>query len=329
MTSKIRSLVMNSPSRIPMLIGVYAGLEITGASVKDVVCDSAKQVDAILALHERFQTQLLLTAMDLSVEAEAFGCQIKMSDGEIPTVIGKLATGADQIDGLIVPGVGEKRTRVQLETARALVAQATGHPVLGGLIGPFSLAGRLIGVSEALELSLTDADLLERLLVKVTGFLTDYARAFRAVKADGVIMAEPAAGLLSPRGLGRFSSKYVNQIVEESQGDDFSVIYHNCGAKLIHLPEILKTGAEVFHFGAPMDLGRALTQVDENILLAGNLDPARIFRGGTAAEVIEATQNLLNIAAGHKNFIISSGCDIPPFTPAENLQAFYATVRGM
>lgn len=311
-----------------MLIGIYAGLEITGASVKDVVCDSARQVDAILALQERFQTQFLLTAMDLSVEAEAFGCQIKMSEDEIPTVIGKQVTSPDQINGLRIPAVGEKRTRVQLYTAQSLVAQATGLPVLGGLIGPFSLVGRLIGVSEALELSLTEPELLEGLLSKVTGFLINYAQAFHMEKADGIIMAEPAAGLLSPRGMGRFSSKYVKQIVEETQSDDFSVVYHNCGAKLIHLSEIVKTGAEVFHFGAPMDLGKALAQVDANTLLAGNLDPARIFRGGTSAEVIEATQNLLNITTSYKNFIISSGCDIPPFTPAENLQTFYTTVRS-
>jgi uroporphyrinogen decarboxylase len=38
--------------------------------------------------------------------------------------------------------------------------------------------------------------------------------AFRATGVDGIIVAEPAAGLLSPRGLGRFSSPHIRQIVE-------------------------------------------------------------------------------------------------------------------
>ena len=319
---------MNSPTRIPLLIGIYAGLEITGASVREAVSNSKKQVEAILALHKQFHTQLLLTAMDLSVEAEAFGCQVRLTDDEIPTVIRKMEINADQINRLSVPEVGKDRTEVQLKTSRDLVAQNLGLPVLGGIIGPFSLAGRIIGVSEALELSLSDPDLLESLLSKVTRFLIDYTRAFRDEKADGVIMAEPAAGLLSPRGLSRFSSKYVKEIVDETQCDEFSVVYHNCGARMIHLSEIIKTGAEIFHFGAPMDIAKALEQVDRNTILAGNLDPASVFLNGTVEEVIDQTKKLLGVTAACRNFIISSGCDIPPHTPIANLEAFYSTVRS-
>ncbi|MCE5207341.1 MAG: hypothetical protein LLG42_03415 [Chloroflexi bacterium] len=31
----------------------------------------------------------------------------------------------------------------------------------------------------------------------------------------------------------------------------------------------------------------------------------------------------------HSNFILMSGCDIPPGTPAENVKAFYAVIRRM
>ncbi len=201
MNSKFGNFILNAPSRIPMPIGVYAGLEITGGSVKDAVTNSQAQSDAVLALHERFQTQVMLTAMDLSTEAEAFGCQIRMSDNEIPTVIGRLVTSANEIEHLAIPSAGNGRTGVHLRTSQQLVSQGNGIPVLGGLIGPVSLAGRLFGVSEALELSITDPDLMHVLLQKVTQFLIDYVLQFRSQGVDGVIMAEPVAGLFSPRGL--------------------------------------------------------------------------------------------------------------------------------
>ena len=82
-----------------MPIGVYAGLEITGATVKDVVTDAQAQTEAVLALHERFNTRVLLTAMDLSVEAEAFGSEVRLSADEIPIVIGRLVTNENERGG--------------------------------------------------------------------------------------------------------------------------------------------------------------------------------------------------------------------------------------
>ena len=223
-----------------MPIGVYTGLEMIGGTVKDAVTNSTHQTEAVLALHERLKTQVMLTAMDLSAEAEAFGCEVRMSEDEIPTVIGRKVTNEHEVDQLAIPVVGDKRTSIHLETARNLVRQAQGIPVLGGVIGPFSLAGRLFGVSEAMELSLTDPDLMHKILQKTTQFLTAYILAFREQGVDGVIMAEPAAGLLSPRGLAQFSSAYVKQITDGAQSRNFSIILHNCGAKIVHLPKILE-----------------------------------------------------------------------------------------
>jgi uroporphyrinogen decarboxylase len=310
-----------------MPIGVYAGLEITGASVNDAVTSARHQTEAVLALHERFHTQVMLTAMDLSAEAETFGSKISMSDDDIPTVIGRLVTTREEIDRLTIPSAGDKRTLVHIQTAHNLVVQANGLPVLGCVIGPFSLAGRLFGVSEILELSLTDPDHTARLLQKVTRFLTQYVLAFRDQGVDGVIMAEPAAGLLSPGGLAKFSSAYVKTIVDESQTDNFTILLHNCGAKIAHLPKILEAGAEIFHFGTPMDMGQAITQVDSEVIIAGNLDPTAVFHSGTIAEVKAQTSAMMSLTSPYKNFIISSGCDIPPHTPVENLDAFYTVVR--
>ena len=114
-------------------------------------------------------------------------------------------------------------------------------------LGPFSLAARLVGVSEAMELTLTEPGLMRTLLEKCTAFLTAYARAFKAAGADGLIMAEPAAGLLSPRGLLAFSSSSIKQIGAALEDGHFALILHNCAAKVLHLPAILETGLKNFH----------------------------------------------------------------------------------
>ena len=327
MPSNLVDLILNSPHAIPMTIGVYAGLEIINASVIDAVTSAQVQTEAILALHEYLGTEILMTAMDLSVEAELFGCQIKLTEDEIPTVIGRKITSAKAIEGMPIPAPNSGRARVQLKTVENLV-RASDKPVLGCMIGPFSLAGRLFGFTEVMELSITEPDALERLLDKVSRFLAEYALAFRNSGAAGVIMAEPAAGLLSPRGLAQFSAKYIRAISEQTANHGFTILYHNCGARLVHLEKILEAGLEIYHFSSPMDILNALSMVEDRIILSGNLDPAAVFLAGSPEFVRKKTRELMSQAVGHRNFVIASGCDIPPHTPLANLEAFYQAVRS-
>jgi uroporphyrinogen decarboxylase len=265
--------------------------------------------------------------MDLSVEAEAFGARVVFSDTEVPTVVGRLLTGEDAVEALRVPDVGAGRTSVYLEAVRRLAETAGDVPVIAGMIGPFSLAARLFGVSEALLETAADPEMIERLVARVTPFLASYAAAFREAGGNGVIIAEPSAGLLSPAGLSRFSSPYVRSILERAEGPGFECILHNCGARAIHLDAIKSSGAGIYHFGAPMDIVQALSRMGPGALVCGNLDPAAVFVHATVEEVAERTRTLLAATRGFRNFVISSGCDLPAETPLEHLDAFLRETR--
>lgn len=321
-------LVLASPRRLAMPIAVYPGLALTGATVRDMVNNAQAQFDAQAALQERHPLPWVLSAMDLSVEAEAFGCTLMLADHEIPSVTGRLVTDARQAERLPVPQPGDRRTAVYLETVARLRQHFRDRLVLAGCIGPFSLAARLVGVSEAMELTVTDPDLMRSVLAKSTEFLLGYARALRAAGAAGLLMAEPAAGLLSPRGMAAYSSAYIKQIVTALDDGRFAFILHNCAAKALHLPAILAAGVKTLHFGAPMDLVAALGQVPADVVVCGNLDPTGVFVQSSAAEVTARTRQLLAATQAHRNFVISSGCDIPATVPLANLEAFLQTVRA-
>jgi uroporphyrinogen decarboxylase len=325
--NSFNQFAINSPRRVVMPIAVYPGLALTNARVCDVVSNSQRQVEAATALHERYQTPVVLSAMDLSAEAEAFGCTLHLSENEVPSVTGRLVTTLDQAQRLAVPKPGDLRTAVHLEAVR-LLRQLPDKPlVLGGCIGPFSLAARLVGVSEAMELTMTDPGLMHAVLEKCTAFLSDYLRAFRAAGADGVIMAEPAAGLLSPRGMAAYSSAYIKTIAAELSDGNFAIVLHNCAAKLLHLPVILESGVKSFHFGAPMDIVAALAKAPADVVLCGNLDPAGVFCQSSPDEVKARTTSLLAATAGRRNYVLSSGCDVPPNAPLANVDAFYAAAK--
>lgn len=326
--SAFSQLVLNSNQTLALPIAVYPGLALTGAKVSDIVTNPQIQFETQLALRERFKTPFVLSAMDLSAEAEAFGCTIHKTSTEIPSVTGRLIASLEQAKKLLIPKPGDMRTAVYLETVRRLRQLPDKLLVIGGCIGPFSLAARLVGVSEAMEMTVTEPDLMHLLLEKCTGFLTSYVQAFEKEGADGVIMAEPAAGLLSPRGLSGFSSAYIKVIAAATAQRRFEIILHNCAAKVLHLPAVLETGLKAFHFGAPMDMAAALEKVPADTVVCGNLDPTGVFVQLSPPEIAARTNDLLAKASCHRNFVISSGCDVPPTAPLSSLDAFYGAANS-
>ena len=133
-----------------MPILAYPGAALAGCTVRELVTDPSAQVAAQRALHERVGTTFRLSAMDLSVEAEAFGAEVVLSESEVPTVTGRLVRDEAEIARLAVPAVGAGRTRVYVETVRRLAAEGGDGPVLAGMLGPFTLASRILGISETL-----------------------------------------------------------------------------------------------------------------------------------------------------------------------------------
>jgi uroporphyrinogen decarboxylase len=63
------------------------------------------------------------------------------------------------------------------------------------------------------------------------------------------------------------------------------------------------------------------------VILAGNLDPSAVFHAGTPEQVYAQALALAKEVKSYPNFILSSGCDLPPGTPVKNLEAFYQAAR--
>lgn len=292
-----------------------------------MVTDPAAQTEAVLALHERFGTRVLLTCMDLSVEAEAFGAELGFTDDEVPTVLGQRIQDPSEIRQLRVPEVGTARTAVALEVVRRLARHAPETAVVAGVTGPFSMAARLLGVTEALVLTLEDPSSVRSLVSQCGTFLGRYVCALRDAGAAGVFMAEPTAGLISPAAMATFCTPAVHEVIAAVADPRFAVLLHNCAAREAHLPAMVGGGVAGLHVGAPMELAAALRAVGDETLVLGNLDPAALFVAGSPDTVAAAVADRLSRFGCDPRFVLSSGCDLPRATPLENLAAFFDAAR--
>ena len=304
-------------------------VSLLGVTVRELISDSELQAEGMRLVAERVPSAASVSLMDLSVEAECFGAAVRFSDSEVPTVTGRLVNDMEEAEALTVPAVGSARSGIYIDAIRRAAERITDRPVLAGMIGPFSLAARLLDVSEIMMDCYDDPEMVEVVLNKATDFLIEYAKAYRAAGADGIMMAEPVAGLLSPSLEEEFSSPYVKKIVDAVQDDSFAVIYHNCGDNTPRmLDSILTTGAMAYHFGNAVDMREMLEKIPSDVVVMGNVDPAGVLRMGTPDSVREATCALMERCGTFPNFVVSSGCDIPPLTPWENIDAFFAAVEG-
>ena len=323
-----RQALLEAPHKKPMPVLSFPAVQLMGITVKDLISSSDHQAKAMALIAQHTDASASVSLMDLSVEAEAFGATIRVSDDEVPTVTGMLVHDEDEAAALAVPQVGAARTGLYVEAIRKACDLITDRPVLAGMIVPYSLAARLRDVSEIMMDSYDDPDMVHVLLQKSTEFLISYAKAYKEAGANGVVIAEPVAGLLSPDLAAEFSAPYVKKIVDAVQDDSFLVIYHNCGGAVVaQLPSILSIGAAAYHFGNAIDMLDVLQKVPDDTICMGNIDPAGEFRGGTPDSMREATLSLLKKCSGYKNFVLSSGCDIPPLSKWENIDAFFAAAQ--
>ncbi len=77
-----------------------------GITVAELINSADNQARAMKLIADKLDTAASVSFMDLSVEAEAFGSKIVVSDEEVPTVVGSIVDEDSDPDDLVVPEVG-------------------------------------------------------------------------------------------------------------------------------------------------------------------------------------------------------------------------------
>ncbi|MBR1400978.1 MAG: uroporphyrinogen decarboxylase family protein [Prevotella sp.] len=309
-------------------IMTHPGIEMNGNTVKEAVSDGRVHYNAVMKLTESYPSAAAATIMDLTTEAESFGAKIEFSDIAVPAVSNRLLPDAEAIYQLKVPSLNTGRIPAYLKANLLAARTITDRPLFSGCIGPFSLAGRLYDMSEIMVLIYENPDAAHTLLQKCTDFILKYCMALKATGANGVVMAEPAAGLMSNDDCKIFSSQYVKQIVDKVQDDEFIVVLHNCGNTGHCTEAMVATEAAAYHFGNKCRMEEVLKDVPPTALAMGNVDPVSVFKDATPEKMKEVVADLLEKTRDYPNFVLSSGCDTPPHTPAANIDAFFEALEA-
>lgn len=326
--------LLEAPVKKAVPVLSFPSIQLLGITVKELINDSDLQARGMKAVADRTNAGAAVSLMDLSLEAECFGAPIRVSDDEVPTVTGPvISTEVEedermaQAEALAVPEIGAGRTQIYIDAIGKVMDMIEDRPVFAGVIGPFSLAGRLLDVTQSLIYCYEEPDMVHVVLEKCTQFIIKYIEAYKAVGANGVVIAEPLAGLLSPALAQEFSGDYCKRIVSAVRDEHFGVIFHNCGNTAnITLESMFSNGANAYHFGNAVDMAEIMEKAPADIICMGNVDPAGEFRNGTPESIRARALEVMEKCCQYPNFVISSGCDIPPLSSWDNIDAFFAAV---
>lgn len=302
----------------------FPGVQITHFSIRQILFNAKAQAETSRALAERFKPDALFQVMDLSVEANALGLMVRYPLHESPTVEEHPVKSASDLEQFERIDILEDARVMAFLRAMQEMKQTIDIPIGGYIIGPFTLAGRLMGESEAAMAAIDDPALLEQVVEFAAERILRYGKALVSAGADMIAILEPTGVILSPTQFRQFSGKYIKKILD---GLDTIGILHICGDSTHIIQAMCETGAQGLSLDSEVDLPKAMELLPPDVVMIGNLDPVACVVQLSAEQVREATRQLLESMSKYPNFILSTGCDLPPETPLENISAVIETCR--
>ncbi len=319
-------MFMNQFDRTPVvpLIG-FPGTRLTGVSIKTALFDPQAQINALLALAAEVKPDALFTMMDLTVEAEFLGCELKISENDPPAVAKGVLEDADHVQEAFENKATGGRMPLFAEVA-AGVKKELDIPVGSYVIGPFTLAGELMGINRVMKATRKNPEMLHQLLSYASRVIMDYIGLLESAGSDIICILEPSAMMISPVQFEEFSGRYCQHII--SEGIQQISILHICGDTSHLIGEMEKTHPDALSLDKQVDFSNAYKFLQHDTVLIGNIDPVSVVTFGDADSVKHRCGELLDAMKGKENFILSTGCDVPPNAPVDNIKAMIAAVKS-
>jgi len=316
-------LVKEQKRRLVMPLVFFPGVKLTNSTIRQNEFNAKLQFETLQKLHDLLQPDGMFYMMDLSVEAGALGLPVRYPENESATIEAHPIKTKEDLKALkVLDPMEDCRVKVFLEVMELM--HENFKTVNGAYVsGPFSLSALLMGATEIAMKVIDEPELVHTVLRFSTEVITAYAKVLIKRGADVICFLEPTAAILSPKHFKEFSGEYVKKIRSQLHVPS---ILHICGNTNHLLKEMAATEVDALSLDYPVDLRQAASIVPADVVLIGNLNPVEMTRW-SVEEVSKQTRILLEKMKGVDNFILSSGCDLPPETPIENVQTLVSTAK--
>lgn len=316
--------VMSKDGLMVAPLAGYPGVKLIGHSVREALNDAGVQLAALGALEKVLRPDMVFTLLDLTVEAESMGLGVDFFERMPPSLSDQKLPKLERFYELGPPDPERAgRMTLFLEVAEGLAGE---DRICGACVtGPLTLLAQLIATEELLERVKLGDDLTEPLGF-TTSVIAGYAAAL-AARADVVVVVDPTAEALKAEEYGSFYRPFMSGLAGIIRSSGAICLLHVCGDVTHLLDELTLTGVDGICLDSKVNLQREITRIPANIVVLGNIDPKRVIQRGTAEDVRWEVRRLLRHMAKERNFVLSTGCDVPVDAPLRNLETMMEEAR--
>lgn len=309
----------------------FPGLEMINSSIKLGQQNYKIHYEAIKALVETFHPDIIFPLMDLSVEANAIGRYTIFPVNNTATIPSP-TFDLNHIDTLPKIDINADTRALGYAKLTELLKRNISAEILKGVYvtGPYTLAALILGAEKTAQSIILNPESLHRLIEYSVDIIKNYTTLLIKSGAQIVCVLEPSASMLGAAHFREFSGDYVKQISALCDEYGAESIYHICGNTMHLIKSMAESGVSGLSLDSPdsgVNIARAITEVPEDVVVIGNVNPTGKILSGSRVEVKEEVNELLRSVDRFPNFILSTGCDLPKNTPPENIEAFMETGR--
>ena len=301
-----------------------------GFSIKDYYHSAEKMCQLEEYLFENFHSDGAGLSTTLRGMAEAMGSEIRYFDDNIAQ-LKKPALTLREIDNAKLVDVDKDgRLPIILEGLR-LVKKKLGDkvPISGTVTGPFTVAAMVLGTEYLMIGMIKKPEKIKQLMEVIVENNNRYIQRLLDLGV-GIGFADPVSStaLISVHQYQEFSLPYFKKNVDfiKSQGGGCGL--HICGTSRGLWESLNETGIGTFGLDNVEDLEEAKHILGGRMCIQGNVPPVEVMRLGTPQDVLRSASDC--IKKGHDckcGFVLTSGCQMPMYTPAENMQALMDAAR--
>lgn len=322
------------PDRVPVIPQVtYTTAQITGVGLKEALHNPVKTAEALLAGQRELGYDGIYVGWESSFNllAEAMGCTMRFPENSVPQVAEHVVKSLDDVDKLEIPDPLESgRLPLHMQMVKLVKDEVNEKiPLFAYTPGPFTLAGQLAGVNLLMMATIRNVSFVNKLLRVALQASIRYALANIEAGVDVIVTADPTASgsLISPKTFATFAAPQLKLIVEAVERAGAIASLHICGKTTPMLELMAETGTAILELDHLVNLVEAKKQIGEDIILMGNLNPTELLLSGTPLAVEAAAKSCIESVGREGRFILSSGCEVPPLAPLENIRAMVTAAK--
>jgi uroporphyrinogen decarboxylase len=306
----------------------FAAREI-GVQYSDFCKKHELLVKGNIACAKKYGIDCVTTMSDPMREGADLGMEVIFPDDDVPYSKKVLVLKKQDLMKLKPAGCGRGTRKFETLAAIRMYKRELGeeYPVFGWVEGCFAQAADLRGVNEFLFDLMDDPDFAKDLLDFCLEQELLYAREQIDAGADLIGVGDAIASVAGAKLYRELAAEYEIKILKAIRDMGAKTKLHICGDIGPFLECIPAEFCDIVDVDWMVDLEEVVRIFGDKTCVSGNYDPVAVMLQGSPPEIDAAVRACA--AVGKERYISAAGCEIPKFTPEENLMQVKKTLEAL